>query len=177
MTEARVLALRPERESEEKTSRSVVSEETRRLLPVLLPVGLAGYGVVLLAARHAASSPPSFAAPAGIPALLLPALAAQAFPLPPGDPPRRPPSVAAVFTLGAGMLYGWAAAVAVAVLTRVTLEVIERRPRVKLVYNGAVFALAAGAAGAVMEPFARRDHLAELALGILAGATAFYAID
>src|SRR4051794_10518260 len=113
MTEARVLALRPERESEEKTSRSVVSEETRRLLPVLLPVGLAGYGVVLLAAWHAASSPPSFAAAAGITALLLAALAAEAFPVPVENLPGGRLSMAAVFILGAGMLYGWAAAVAV----------------------------------------------------------------
>jgi len=67
--------------------------------------------------------------------------------------------------------------VIVAVVTRVTLEMVERRPRVKLVYNGGVFALAAGAAGAAMAPFSRGDHLVELALGVLAGVTAFYAID
>ena len=53
-----------------------------------------------------------------------------------------------MFILGAAVLYGWAAAIFVAVLTRVTLEIVERRPRIKLYYNGAVFALAAGAAGA-----------------------------
>ena len=57
-----------------------------------------------------------------------------------------------MFILGAGVLYGWPAAVFVAVLTRVTLEIVERRPRVKLYYNGAVFALAATAAGAGDEP-------------------------
>jgi diguanylate cyclase (GGDEF)-like protein len=177
MTEARVLALRPERESEGKGPGGLVSRETRRLLPVLLPVALVGYGVVVLAAWQAATSHPSLASIAGVAALLVAALAAEAFPVPVENLPGGRLSMAAVFILGAGMLYGWPAAVAVAVLTRVTLEIVERRPRIKLIYNGAVFALAAGAAGAVMEPFARHEHHAGLALEVLAGVTAFYAVD
>jgi diguanylate cyclase (GGDEF)-like protein len=177
MTEARVLALRPERESEGKESGRLVSDETRRLLPVLLPVALAGYGVALAAAWQTATAPPSLASVAGVAALLVAALAAEAFPVPVENLPGGRLSMAAVFILGAGMLYGWPAAVTVAVLTRVTLEVIERRPRVKLIYNGAVFALAAGAAGAVMAPFASHDHLAGIALQAVAGVTGFYAVD
>jgi diguanylate cyclase (GGDEF)-like protein len=75
------------------------------------------------------------------------------------------------------VLYGPSAAIFVALLTRVTLEIVERRPRVKLYYNGAVFALAAGAAGVAMTPFHARDHTARLFLEVLAGASAFYGVD
>ena len=73
------------------------------------------------------------------------------------------------------MLCGQSAAVFVALLTRATLEIVERRPRIRLYYNGAVFALAAGAAGLAMTPFDLNDHAAKLLFEVLAGATAFYA--
>jgi diguanylate cyclase (GGDEF)-like protein len=154
-----------------------VSRETRHLFPVLIPVAVGGAVTVLAAAWEAVVSPPSLEAAAGVTALLLAALFFEASPVPVENLPGGRLSLAAVFILSAGILYGWPAAVAVAVLTRVTLEVIERRPRVKLVYNGAVFALAAGAAGSAMSPFSGPDNPVRLGLEVLAGATAFYAVD
>ena len=108
---------------------------------------LAGFAAVLAAIWQRSATRPSLIAVAGVLALLAAALFSEAFPVPVENLPGGRLSLSAVFILGAGVLYGWPAAVFVAVLTRVTLEIVERRPRVKLFYNGAVFALAAMAAG------------------------------
>jgi diguanylate cyclase (GGDEF)-like protein len=175
--ESRVLVTRPERTTEEGSGSGRISRETRHLLPVVLPVVLAGIAVVLAAIWHTGNNPPSPVAVAGVLGLLAAALFSEAFPVPLENLPGGRLSLSAVFILGAGVLYGWPAAVAVAVLTRVTLEIVERRPRVKLYYNGAVFALAAAAAGAAMTPFDLSDHPTTLLVEVLAGARAFYAVD
>ena len=132
-----------------------MSRETLYLLPVLLPSSSAASwscfsrsGTWLPRRRR----PPTFA---GVTALLSAALFCEAFPVPVENLPGGRLSLSTVFILGAAVLYGWEAAVAVAVLTRGTLEIVERRPRVKLYFNCAVFALAAAAAGAAMSPFER----------------------
>ena len=178
MNEARVRVDRPERAREEGRGGALMSRETRYLLPVLLPVVLAGFAVVAAAVWHATASPPSPVAVAGSMALLAAALFCEAFPVPVENLPGGRLSLSTVFILGAAVLYGWAAAVAVAVLTRVTLEIVERRPRMKLYYNGAVFALAAAAAAAAMSPFQTNEHpTTRLVFEVLAGASAFYAVD
>jgi diguanylate cyclase (GGDEF)-like protein len=151
--------------------------ENRYLLPVVGPVVLAGLAVIAVAIWHAAVDPPSLVTVGGVMALLAAALFSEAFPVPVENLPGGRLSLSAVFILGAGVLYGWEAAVAVAVLTRVTLEIVERRPRVKLYYNGAVFALAAAAAGVAMTPFDVNDHATKLFVEVFVGATAFYAVD
>ncbi len=177
MTEGRVPAGRPERTSDEGSGSEFFSRENRYLFPLVLPVVLAGFAVVAAAVRHMVVSPPSLITVVGVMALLVAALFCEAFPVPVEDLPGGRLSLSAVFIVGAGVLYGWAAAVAVAVLTRVTLEILERRPRVKLFYNGAVFALAAAAAGAAMMPFYGDEQPTRLGLEVVAGATAFYAVD
>ena len=144
MTATRVLVHRPERATEEGSGSGRISRETRYLLPVVLPVVLAGFAAVFAAIwqRWEIRRRPSTVA--GVLALLAAALFSEAFPVPVENLPGGRLSLSAVFILGAGVLYGWPAAVFVAVLTRVTLEIVERRPRIKLYYNGAVFALAAG---------------------------------
>ncbi|HEY7862573.1 MAG TPA: hypothetical protein VIE39_02875, partial [Thermoanaerobaculia bacterium] len=154
-----------------------MSPQTRRLFPVLLPVAFAGAAVFLAAVWQTVVSPPSLEALAGITALLVAALFFEASPVPVENLPGGRLSLALVFILAAGMLYGWPAAVAVAVVTRVTLEIVERRPLVRLVYNGAVFALAAGAAGAAMAPFADYHDAIRPVVAALVGVTAFFAVD
>ena len=179
MFERGVLAARPERAADEAGTRSrVMSRETRYLLPVLLPVVLGGLAVVAAAVWQTASAPPELITVAGVTSLLSAALFCEAFPVPVENLPGGRLSLSTVFILGAAVLYGWEAAVGVAVLTRGTLEVVERRPRVKLYFNCAVFALAAAAAGAAISPFERNGHATtRLVFEVLAGASAFYAVD
>ena len=83
-------------------------------------------------------------------------------------------SLSTVFILGAAVLYGWEAAVVVAVLTRGTLEIVERRPRVKLYFNCARLR-ARGGRGGCRDVAVRRapTSTTRLVFEVLAGATAF----
>ena len=160
MTATRVLVTGPERATEEGSGSGRISRETRYLLPVILPVVLAGFAAVIAAIWETVDDPPSLMTVAGVLALLAAALFSEAFPVPVENLPGGRLSLSTVFILGAAVLYGPSAAIFVALLTRVTLEIVERRPRIKLYYNGAVFALAAGAAGVAMTPFHPHDHAA-----------------
>ena len=177
MIERRASVVRPQRGVEESGRKGRISPEIRHLLPVVVPVVLAGVAVVAAALTRTVTDPPSLVAAAGILALLAAALFSEAFPVPVENLPGGRLSLSAVFILGAAVLYGPAAAVAVAVLTRVTLEIVERRPRIKLYYNGAVFALAAAAASFAMTPFDGSEAASRLLLEVVAGATAFTAVD
>jgi diguanylate cyclase (GGDEF)-like protein len=144
---------------------------------VILPVAVAGAAVVAASVWYSIASPLGMAEVGGVAALLAAALFAELFPVPVENLPGGRLSLAAVFVLSAAMLYGWTAAVTVAVLTRITLELVQRRPLVKLVYNGAVYALAAAAAGAAVAFVGTASSFAHLTVEVLVGATAFYVVD
>ncbi|HEY3922493.1 MAG TPA: diguanylate cyclase [Gaiellaceae bacterium] len=151
--------------------------ETLRLLPVFLPVALLGAAASVAAAYGLVVSPPSGGAAAGIVVLLGAAIFAEAYPVPVERLPSGSVALAAVFVLGAGILYGWEAAVVVGLLTRVTLEVAEGRPFVKLLYNGAVYAIAACASGLAVTPFHLHEPVGRRILEVLLGALAWYVIN
>ena len=54
-------------------------------------------------------------------------------------------SLTAVFIVGAAVLYGWAPAVVIAFLGLVLVQMTQRRPLDRIVYNGSVYALSAAA--------------------------------
>src|SRR5262245_54705278 len=117
MTAPRVPVARPERATDREGWSERISPETRYLLPVIVPVVLAGLAAVAAAVMHAAGDPPSPVTVAGVLALLAAALFSEAFPVPVENLPGGRLSLSTVFILGAGVLYGTPAAVAVAVLT------------------------------------------------------------
>ena len=112
-----------------------------------MPVTVAGAASVVAAMWGYSMSPPSPGDAAGIVVLLAAAIFAEAYPVPVERLPAGSVSLAAVFILGSGILFGWEAAVIVGLITRIALEFAEDRPLVKLIYNGAVYALAGLAAG------------------------------
>jgi diguanylate cyclase (GGDEF)-like protein len=158
-------------------SERLVSHDTVRLLPVFLPVTIAGFTAVVLAFRELALSPPTSSWIAGVAVLLVASLLAEAFPVPVDNLPGGHVSAAAIFILGAAMLYGWPAAVIVGLLTRVILELIHHRPLVRLLYNGSLYALAGAAAGAVTSLFAGKDTVPWLVVEVIAAATVFYLVN
>ncbi len=84
-------------------------------------------------------------------------------------------SLAAVFIVGTGYLYGWAPAVVVGCVTRGVFEVFQSRRRVeRLVYNTATYGLAAGAAGLAATTAPHTSDVRFLILDVLLGSTAFY---
>src|SRR5438105_13833620 len=96
--------------------------ETLRLLPIFLPVTLAGAASLVGGIWGYFSDPPTLANAAGITVLLAAAIFAEAYPVPVERLPAGNVSLAAVFILGAGILFGWEAAVFVGFLTRTVLE-------------------------------------------------------
>src|SRR5919109_1262007 len=138
--------LRPVRAVESAAGRKepggLVSKETTRLLPLLAPVSVSGLALAGLATWSFAASSPTLAVMGGVLALLLAATFVEAHPVPIEGINSEGISLAAVFIVGAGVLYGWAPAVVVGCLTPVLIEVIRRRPVIRLAYNGAVYALA-----------------------------------
>src|SRR5579863_9684351 len=137
----------------EPSAERLFSRDTLHLAPIFLPVTLAGYSAVGYALWRLAHTSPSLGYVAGVFALLVAAIFAEAFPVPVDNLlSGGRVSLAATFILGAAMIYGWPAAVVVGLLTRASLEVAARRPPVRLLYNTALYALAGAAAGAATAP-------------------------
>ena len=151
--------------------------ETLRLLPIFLPVTLAGAVSLGAAVWGYSLAPPSAGSAAGIVVLLAAAIFAEAYPVPVERLPAGSVSLAAVFILGAGILFGWEAAVIVGLITRVALELAEERPLVKLIYNGAVYAVAGAAAGLTTNFFALQQTVGGRILEVVLGALAFYLVN
>ena len=153
------------------------ARETLTLLPLLLPVLAAGGAAVLLAVWRSLEAPFSISVLAGVAFLLAAAMFAEAYPVPVDRLPSGSVALAAVFILGAGILYGWEAAVIVGFVTRAGLELAERRALVKLTYNSSVYALSGLAAGLATSPFALHEPPGRRFLEVLVGAAAFYLVN
>jgi diguanylate cyclase (GGDEF)-like protein len=146
------------------------------LLGLVLPVSLAGAAVVA-AAVWSFTSAVSWGVLAGVVVLLVAAVVAEAFPVPVESLPAGHVSLAAVFVVGTAFLYGWEAAAIVASLTRVALEIFQRRPLIKLAYNGSVYAVGGAAAGGAIAVVGSTGSVGAVLLSILVGASAFYAVS
>jgi diguanylate cyclase (GGDEF)-like protein/putative nucleotidyltransferase with HDIG domain len=154
-----------------------VSRETARLLPILIPTALAGFALLGVAIFWFAASGPSAAVLGGVLALLLAATFVEAHPVPIEGISSEGISLAAVFIVGTGVIYGWAPAVIMGFLTRALIEIVQRRPLIRLSYNAAVYAIGGAAAGAASSLGANEAGVASLLLQVLLGAAAFYAVN
>jgi signal transduction histidine kinase len=152
------------------------SAETIWLAPVLVPVTLAAAGVIAAAAWSFVASSPRLGTLAGLGALFLAALVAEAYPVPIEGVAAGRTSLATVFIVATAAIYGWAPAALVATLTMGIVEGARRRPFSRISYNTALYALAAAAAGAAAGPLDSAE-LAILALGTLLGSVAFYLVN
>ena len=144
---------------------------------MFLPVTVLGFAALVAAVWTLSEDTLSAGFVAGVAVLLAAAIFAEAFPVPVENLPAGRVSLAAIFILGTALIYGWAAAVVVGFLTRATLEFAERRPLVKRLYNSALYALAAAAAGAATAQFSGDEGAGMLVLEVLAGAAAFYVVN
>jgi diguanylate cyclase (GGDEF)-like protein len=122
--------------------------ETVWLLPVVAPVVLAGTVVTALALGSLATRQASTTGIVGALVLFAAATAAEAYPVPIEGVSAGGVSLAASFLVGAALIYDWHTAVLLSLCVRGMIEVVQRRPLMKIAYNSAVFALSGGAAGA-----------------------------
>ena len=123
----------------------------KRLLPIVAPVCVLGIASVAVAAVSFASRGTSASLLLGVGALLAASTFASHFPVPIEGPNAGGVSLSFVFAASAIVLFGWAAGVLVAFAAPVLIQTLEHRPALRIVYNGSVFALAALAAGLLVE--------------------------
>ncbi len=158
-------------------TRPGVSGETARLLSLLVPVTFAAAAALVAAVVSFGVSEPTFGVIAGVLALALAATFVEAFPVPIEGITSGGLSLAAVFIVGAAVIYGWAPAVMIGFVARATIELVQRRPAIRLAYNSAVYALAGGAAGATAGLAGAQGGVGNILLHVLLAAAAFYAVN
>jgi diguanylate cyclase (GGDEF)-like protein/putative nucleotidyltransferase with HDIG domain len=124
----------------------------RNLLPVVVPVCAAGVATVIVAAVSFASRSHSATVFAGLAAFLAASLLADRFPVPVDDLDANGVSLAFVFGLSAIVLFGWAAGVLVVATTPAVMQLVDRRPPIRIAYNSFAFALTGASAGLVIAP-------------------------
>jgi diguanylate cyclase (GGDEF)-like protein/putative nucleotidyltransferase with HDIG domain len=151
-----------------------MDRETARLLPLLLPVVAAEILTVAVAASVFAASEPSPETLAGVWALLIVTAVAEAFPVP--LEPVGGTSLATIFIVGTSVIYGWEAAVMVAFVAQVVVEIGRRRDLPRVAYNSGVYALGA-AATAAASLLGNQEGFGWLAVETFVAAAAFYLVD
>jgi len=124
--------------------------QSTRVLPILAPVTLVGLAVMIAAGSSLASGSTTAIELLGILALIAGATLAEAFPVPIEleGLAAGGVSLAAVFIVGAAVVYGWAPAVLVAFVSLALIQMTQRRGLDRLLYNGAVYAIG-GAVAAI----------------------------
>jgi signal transduction histidine kinase len=149
--------------------------DTRRVLPVLVPVIGAGAVGLVLAVWSFVSSGPTWPDLAGIGVLLAAATVAEMFPVP-IEGVAGNTSLATIFLVSVAAIYGWAAGGIVGFLTMVLAEAWRRPPFVRIAFNCALYvatAIAAGGAAAAVDD----GTLVGLVVGAIVAAAAFYFVN
>ena len=159
--------------------RLVLPPQWARVLPILAPVTLAGLVVLVAAGLTLAAGGIEPVHYLGIAALAAGATLAEAFPVPIEleGLAAGGVSLAAVFIVGAAVVYGWAPAVVVAFISLAVIQLAQRRGVDRLAYNAAVYALGGAVAGAAAHSLDVTSGVAALLLDVVLGSVAFYATN
>jgi diguanylate cyclase (GGDEF)-like protein len=118
-----------------------------KLAAVVIPVCLAGLVVVVAAFVSYASAPHSTTTLLAVAALFAASTIAERFPVPVQDTEAGGIALGYVFAVAAIVLFGWQAGVIVGFAAPVLMHMFEHRPPIRVAFNGAMFAIAAAAAG------------------------------
>jgi diguanylate cyclase (GGDEF)-like protein/putative nucleotidyltransferase with HDIG domain len=147
-------------------------------LPLVGPVAFTGFAALAAAAFAFTTSSPTVAVLGGVLALCVAATFVEAHPVPIEGVSSEGISLAAVFIVGAAVIYGWAPAVLIGFTAMAVIELIQRRhSAIRLAYNSSVYALGGAAAGAAASLGAREHGVATLLLQVLLASGAFYAVN
>jgi signal transduction histidine kinase len=159
-----------------RLSSEFLPAETRRTLPVVLPVAAAG-AFAAVAAMHAfAVDWPSWSTLAGIAGLLVASTLAEAFPLPIEGVNAGATSLAIVFISATAAIYGWPEAAVVGLLGMVLVELQRKRPPVRIIFNTSLYVCAAAVAGIAAAHW-RGGSLAEIVVAGFLASAAFYGVN
>ena len=122
-----------------------------RVLAVVVPVIVAGSVTVGFAVYSYADAPRSAADVAALLGLFASMAVAERFPVPVEGMGAGGVTLGFVFSVSAIILLGWPAGVIVAAGGPTVTHLLQRRPPLRVAYNGAMFALSALAAGLAIE--------------------------
>jgi signal transduction histidine kinase len=165
----RTLSRRP------RWSNDFLRAETRRTLPIVLPVAGAGAFAVAAAVHALVVDWPTWSTIAGVAGLLVASTLAEAFPLP-IEGVKGNTSLAIVFIVTTAAIYGWPEAAIVGLLTIVLVEIQGRRPPIRAIFNTGLYVCAATVAGVVAAHW-RGGDLADIVVAGFLGSAAFYVVD
>jgi diguanylate cyclase (GGDEF)-like protein len=121
------------------------------VLAVVVPVIVAGTAAVAFAAFRYVESSPSASDVAALLGLLAAMALSERFPVPVPGLDSGGVTLGFVFSVSAIILLGWPAGVIVAAGGPTFTHLLQRRPPLRVAYNGAMFALSALAAGVAVE--------------------------
>ena len=143
----------------------------RRLAVLILPVCLAGLGVLVVAAYEFARAGHTGRELLGLAALTAAAALAERFPVPISPEGGGVLSLTFVFAVAAIVLYGWAAGALLLLAATAIIQLAQHRPLQRIGYNVAVLALVALAAGALISPI-HGDGVGSVVARVVIAATA-----
>ncbi len=125
----------------------------RRLTALILPVCLAGLGVLIAAGYVFATTAHNGRTLIGLAALTAAATLAERFPVPiNAETGGGVLSLTFVFAVAAIVLFGWAAGALLLLTATAVVQLAQHRPLQRIAFNVAVLALVALAAGALIAP-------------------------
>jgi diguanylate cyclase (GGDEF)-like protein/putative nucleotidyltransferase with HDIG domain len=124
----------------------------RRLAALILPVCVAGLGVLIAAAYEFGTASHTAHELLGLAALTAAATLAERFPVPISPEGGGVLSLTFVFAVAAIVLYGWAAGALLLLAATAIVQLAQHRPLERIGYNVAVLALVALAAGGLISP-------------------------
>src|SRR6059058_6632091 len=125
----------------------------RRLTALILPVCLAGFGILVAASYVFATSAHSGRTLISLAALTAAATLAERFPVPINvENGGGVVSLTFVFAVAAIVLYGWAAGALLLLVVTGAIHFAQHRPFQRIAFNVAVLAIVALAAGALIAP-------------------------
>jgi signal transduction histidine kinase len=153
-----------------------LGDDTRRALPVVIAVVIAGTIGLGLAIASVVSNGLGWGDVAGAGVLLAAATLAEAFPVPIEGVAAGSTSLATIFLVAVAAVYGWSIAAIVGFLTMALVEVGRRRPFSRVAFNCGVYVLggiAAGGAAAAVDD----GTLVGLALAAASAAASFWLVD
>ena len=125
---------------------------SRRLTALILPVCVAGLGVLVAASYEFATKGHTGRELVGLAALTAAATLAERFPVPISPEGGGVLSLTFVFAVAAIVLYGWAAGALLLLAATAIVQLAQHRPLERIAYNVAVLALVALAAGMLISP-------------------------
>ncbi|TML96677.1 MAG: diguanylate cyclase [Actinobacteria bacterium] len=149
----------------------------RRLTALILPVCLAGLGVLTAAGYVFATTGHSPRALVSLAALTAAATLAERFPVPiNSEKGGGVISLTFVFAVAAIVLFGWAAGALLLLTATSIIQLWEHRPLQRIAFNVAVLALVALAAGALIAPV-RGESVGAIFARVVLAATADYWVN